>query len=118
MRSEAAPTASAWHSEKAALARVIDQLDTWKALAVIYHDADSMRNRFLIDGAVAPVSLEQAGMAKGRAEDAASAAALLYEASETIVKRLAPGPPGLEEVDRTENPLLQGRRFVPEGDAG
>lgn len=81
-----------WHSGKAALARVIDQLDTWKSLAVVYHDADSMRNRFLVDGPSAPVAPDQASKAGGRAKDASDLAALLYLASEAIVTRLASAP--------------------------
>jgi hypothetical protein len=82
-----------WHSGKAALARAIDQLATWQALAVVYHDADSMRNRFLADGPSAPVNVDQATKAELRAKDASDLAAGLYEASETIVSRLASGLP-------------------------
>jgi hypothetical protein len=83
-----------WHAGKTALARAIDQLDTWKSLAVVYHDADSMRNRFLIDGPNAPIAPDQVGKAEGRAKDASDLADGLYFASETIARRLAPGPEG------------------------
>lgn len=56
-----------WHAGKAALARVIDQMDTWKSLTVVYHDADSMRTRFIVDGPSAPVADDQAQKAATRA---------------------------------------------------
>jgi hypothetical protein len=56
-----------WHAHKAAIARVIDQMSTWKATAVVYHAADSMRTRFTIDGPAAPVEDEQASKAATRA---------------------------------------------------
>jgi hypothetical protein len=81
-----------WHSGKAALAHVIDDMDTWKALTVIYHDADSMRTRFLVDGPSAPIADDQAERAATRAQDTAAAAEALNIAAVTIARRLEAGP--------------------------
>jgi hypothetical protein len=82
-----------WHAGKSALARVIDQMTTWSALTVIYHDADSMRMRFLTDGPMAPVADDQAVKAATRAVDTAAASETLNEAAVNIGERLKSGLP-------------------------
>jgi hypothetical protein len=82
-----------WHTGKAALARVIDQMDTWKSLTVVYHDADSMRTRFIVDGPAAPIADDQAQKAATRAKETAALAEVLEIAAATIVARLGVGLP-------------------------
>jgi len=62
-----------WEAHKAVLARLLDDMETWEQLAIVYHNARSLRNRIQMDGPKAP--LPQWGEER-LAEDAASARAL------------------------------------------
>jgi hypothetical protein len=82
-----------WHSGKSVLARVIDQMDTWQSLTTVYHDADSMRTRFIIDGPNAPIADDQAEKAGIRAHETAALAEVLNIAAVNFVRRLEAGLP-------------------------
>jgi hypothetical protein len=79
---------SEWHAHKGELGRVIDQVDTWKALASVYHDADSMRTRLIHDGPNSPIPKERIPACHEDADDAAELAGIVYDAITVIDKRL------------------------------
>lgn len=83
----------AWQSNRAQLGRVIDQLDTWKALASLYHNADSMRARLIHDGPGALIPAARVATCHQHAVDSSELAEIVYDGVVELESRLAPAPP-------------------------
>jgi hypothetical protein len=77
-----------WHAHKGELGRIVDQLDTWKALASLYHNADSMRVRLVHDGPEAPIPSERLPTCREDADGAAELADIVYDAVAVADRRL------------------------------
>ena len=70
----------AWRSHKTNLARVVHKLDVWKSLVNLYHNADSLRQRLIIDGPNAPIPADRVQTLHDDALRATELAETLYRA--------------------------------------
>jgi hypothetical protein len=48
-----------WVEHRGEIASIIDHYDTWTALTSVYHNAESLRSRILVDGPNAPIPTER-----------------------------------------------------------
>lgn len=73
-----------WHQYGPQIAQGIDQLDTWKALASLYHNAESLRTRLIVDGPNAPIPPERLPTLRQHAADSRELSEIVYAVVEKI----------------------------------
>jgi hypothetical protein len=66
-----------WVEHRGEIASIIDHYDTWARLASLYHNAESLRSRILVDGPNAPIPDERLKTLEHDAADADQAVAVL-----------------------------------------
>jgi hypothetical protein len=83
------PSTREWHAQKASLAYVIDQLDTWKALEGLCHNAESLRTRIVVDGPGTPLPTHRLDELRQAGVDARELSEIVYDAIPKIDQQLA-----------------------------